>query len=229
MMQRRAFTLIELLVVLLILALMTALLFPALHRARQLAVQIHCAANLKQWAWAVNAFAQDNKGDLPRRGQGWQAVQTIERTPDWFNALPPYLMQRPYNELFHAGNKPIPGSLSIWICQESIYSNEQYFFTYGMNMGLSTWSAPYPDKITKVGSTSSMVFLADGPASHCSVLPGNLMYSPSARHGGRVNIAFLDGHVASFTADEAGCGRPDPKNPEIQWVVPGTHWPGPPL
>lgn len=226
--QLPAFTLVELLVVLVIISLLIALLLPTLHRARQVALRVHCAANLRQWAWAVNAFAQDNKGEIPRRGQGWQPVATIERSADWFNVLPPYLGQAPYNERYHANDMPTPGSASVWICQESTYNNEQYFFAYGMNMGLSTWSAPYPDKITRVGPTSTMVFLADGPAAHCSVLPGNPMYSPAARHGGRVNIAFLDGHVASFTADEAGCGRPDPLNPDIRWVVPGSTWPGPP-
>jgi len=227
-MRHRAFTLVELLVVLGIVAVLVALLLPAMQRARQLALQVHCAANLKQWAWAAQAFAQDNNGDLPRRGQGWQPVATIERTADWFNALPPYLGQKPYNELFHAGTMPVPGTLSVWICQESVRGQEQYFFSYGMNMGLSVWSAPYPDKITRVGPVASMVLLADSPATHCSVWPGNVMYSPAPRHGGRVNIAFLDGHVASYSGDEAGYGRPVQAGVEMTWAVPGSTWPGPP-
>ena len=226
--QARGFTLIELLVVVGIIAVLIAILLPVTQRARRAAVQVHCAANLRQWTWAVNAFAQDHHGDLPRRGQGWQATSMISRTTDWFNALPPYLGQQTYNDLVDQGRLPLPPKLSIWNCGESAYSGSGYYFGYGMNMWLSTWFTDYPDKIQRVGPCSTMAFLADSPSEHSSVLPANKPYSPVARHNGRVNISFLDGHVASFTAEEAGCERGLIESSDLRWRVPDSPWPGPP-
>jgi hypothetical protein len=42
-----------------------------------------------------------------------------------------------------------------------------------------------------------------------------------------VNIAFLDGHVAAFTAAYVGCNVGDPGRPDVRWTVPGSTWAGP--
>jgi prepilin-type processing-associated H-X9-DG protein len=96
-----------------------------------------------------------------------------------------------------------------------------------MNMRLSTWVTPDPDRITRVGPASTMVFMADAPADYCSVLPAAAPYSPVARHGGRVNVSFLDGHVTSYAGNEVGCGIGDPLRDDVRWVVPGSTWAGP--
>jgi prepilin-type N-terminal cleavage/methylation domain-containing protein len=62
---RRAFTLIELLVVISIIALLIAILLPALGAARESAQRTQCASNLRQQGAATFAYATDNKGDLP--------------------------------------------------------------------------------------------------------------------------------------------------------------------
>jgi prepilin-type processing-associated H-X9-DG protein len=72
-----------------------------------------------------------------------------------------------------------------------------------------------------------MVFMADGIGTQCSVLPANAPYSPDPRHAGSVNLAFLDGHVASMSGEEVGCGVGDPQRPDVRWIVPGSAWTGP--
>lgn len=62
----RAFTLIELLVVISVIAVLMAVLLPALGRARKQARAVACQANLRQWGVALNLYAQDNEGRLPK-------------------------------------------------------------------------------------------------------------------------------------------------------------------
>ncbi len=84
MVQRNGFTLIELLVVIAIIAVLMAILMPALNIAREQARGISCSANQKNLALAYIAYASENDGTVCG---GRATNNTASGVPPW--VMPP--------------------------------------------------------------------------------------------------------------------------------------------
>src|SRR5215469_12664896 len=83
--KKGGFTLIELLVVIAIIAILAAMLLPALTQAKQKAKRTQCLSNNKQIAVAMMMYATDSNEQLPALNSGyWQTGLT---TNWWFNIL----------------------------------------------------------------------------------------------------------------------------------------------
>jgi prepilin-type N-terminal cleavage/methylation domain-containing protein len=109
--QGDAFTLIELLVVIAIIAILAAMLLPALAKAKEKASRANCVSNLRLWGLAIQMYSPANNDVLPRDGMGANSlypgnivngVQTGDPTDPnaWFNVLPSLVGERPLSAYY---------------------------------------------------------------------------------------------------------------------------------
>ena len=209
-MKKKPFTLIELLVVIAIIAILAAMLLPALNQARERSRQINCVSNHKQVMSANTMYADDNLAYLPPLNLGISWADRIDKTW-WPNLLAKYL---PVSKWIDENNgKPKTGPM---LCPSVTDA--------GTGGGIGSHSSGDNHKIAGYGWSVKMARIrkpaanaAYGDAS-CYKADGTIVpaftftcwcwnsrwmnkndnnYNLLPRHGKSSNLGFLDGHVES--------------------------------
>lgn len=195
-----AFTLIELLVVIGIIALLIAMLMPALKRAREAALNVQCGSNLRQLQIAALQYAHDHQGViLPT--YIWPGIFWMSPGGSEFG-INKYLNKK-------------KGSSEIALCPvnplEVAASNVPT--KYGINNRISPQAVGHPTiattcvKLSQIRRPAEVIAFIDAGQDGVS-LPAKARYHADRvgyagywHRGGNANFAAVDGHVGAVTRD----------------------------
>ena len=218
----KAFTLIELLVVIAIIAILAALLLPALSKAKQRGQGIVCMGNLKQLQLAWNMYCEDNNNKIPQN----IASDTGKLTE---NGLDPMAQPGAPNACWVLGQSdaapqftndlllshgliyPYLNSVKIFKCPADLSSprNRNYSMNCWMD-GINPWNTvcvnfiKTSDVSANMSMTMAFVFLDENPATindgYWAADPSKptmWVDSPAHYHNNGSNLSFADGHCES--------------------------------
>lgn len=177
--RQRGFTLIELLVVISIIALLIAILLPALGAARESAIVTQCLSNQRQIANASIAIAVDQKGMIPHpklRGSAPPiGVNIVLREPEWrqfndYGVTPEFFNDpgRDFDSYIDTPNGgPTPDTDEDWVIAYQYLGGMTHWYNY---QGLMRSRSP----VTLEDMTSEMAMTADALMRINGVWGGNV-------------------------------------------------------
>ena len=210
----RIFTLIELLIVIAIIAILAAMLMPALNVAREKAHAIKCAGNLKQYGMAIAMYAHTYQDYLLIQNPVNQKTGTIGYIYQWGGYIQTELMPKMREADWKAGRSinSCPSRNKNYGAALTGYEQEAISYAHNTLALGSQAQGANPDathKMSRLKQPAFYVGFCDSEVwciGSSGVLAkgrwnGSKEYDyVSFRHGSRSNAVFIDGHAAPLSA-----------------------------